>query len=91
MHNGAIGPFNSFRGDLTSTTFEQTETVEEDDGMHMSMFEQDSLHLRGEFTGTFNDWQTLVGLEFRDTELTAAPFTHEDEDDERRARLFAEH
>ena len=37
----------------------------------MSMFEQDSLHLRGEFTGIFNDWQTLVGFEFRDTELTA--------------------
>ena len=72
MHNGAIGPFNGFRGDLTSTTFEQTETADE-----VSEFEQDSLHLRGEFTGAFNDWQTLVGLEFRDTELTAPD--HEDE------------
>ena len=31
-HNGPIGPFNGFRGDLTSTTFEQTETVEEEEG-----------------------------------------------------------
>ena len=45
MHNGAIGPFNSFRADLTSTTFEQTETVEEDGEMHMSMFEQDGYAL----------------------------------------------
>ena len=79
MHNGAIGPFNSFRADLTSTTFEQTETAEEDGEMHMSMFEQDSMHLRGEFTGALNDWQTLVGLEFRDTELTSPH--HEEEAD----------
>jgi iron complex outermembrane receptor protein len=81
MHNGPIGPFNGFRGDLTSTTFEQTETVEEEDELHMSMFEQDSLHLRGEFTGAFNDWQTLVGLEFRDVELTAPHHEEEGEDD----------
>ena len=81
MHNGSIGPFNGFRGDLTSTTFEQTETVEEEDELHMSMFEQDSLHLRGEFTGAFNDWQTLVGLEFRDVELTAPHHEEEGEDD----------
>ena len=47
----------------------------------MSMFEQDSLHLRGEFTGIFNDWQTLVGLEYRDIDLTA-PHEHGDEDDD---------
>ena len=72
MHNGAIGPFNGLRGDLTSTTLEQTETADE-----VSEFEQDSLHLRGEFTGAFNDWQMLVGLEFRDTKLTAPE--HEEE------------
>ena len=55
-HNGAIGPFNGFRADLTSTTFEQTETVEEEDGCgrFSRLFDQDSLHLRGEFTGSFN-------------------------------------
>ena len=37
------------------------------------------MHLRGEFTGAFNDWQTLVGLEIRDTELTAPH--HEEEAD----------
>ena len=75
MHNGAFGPFNSFRGDLTSTTFEQTETADE-----VSEFEQDSLHLRGEFTGALNDWQTMVGLEFRDNELTAPEHEEENAD-----------
>ena len=79
MHNGAIGPFSGFRADLTSTTFEQTETVEEEDETEVSEFEQDSLHLRGEFTGAFNDWQTLVGLELREIELTAPEHGHEDE------------
>ena len=79
MHNGAIGPFSGFRADLTSTTFEQTETVEEEDETEISEFEQDSLHLRGEFTGTFNGWQTLVGLELREIELTAPEHGHEDE------------
>ena len=78
MHNGAIGPFNGFRGDLTSTTFEQTETIEEEGELEMSMFDQDSLHLRGEFTGAFGDWQTLVGLEYRDIELTAPDHDHEE-------------
>ena len=78
MHKGKIGPFNSFRGDLTTTTYEQTETVEENNEMHSSVLEQDSLHLRSEFTGAFNDWQTLVGLEFRDTEMVAPH--HEEED-----------
>ena len=89
MHNGAIGPFNSFSADLTSTTFEQTETVEEEDGIERSEFEQDSLHLRGEFTGDFNDWQTLVGLEYRDTDLTAPDHEHEDEDGGKRMRKRA--
>lgn len=79
-HNGAVGPFNSFRADLTSTAFEQTETVEEEDGIERSEFEQDSLHLRGEFTGIFNDWNTLVGLEYRDIDLTAPDHEHGDED-----------
>lgn len=80
VHNGAIGPFNGFRGDLTSTTFEQTETVEEEDETETSEFEQDSLHLRGEFTGDFSGWQTLVGLELRDTELTSPDHDHESDD-----------
>lgn len=80
MHNRPIGPFNGFRADLTSTSYEQNETVEEEGTPESSAFEQDSLHLRGEFTGSFNDWQTLVGLELRDTELTAP--THDHEEDE---------
>ena len=82
IHNIQIGPFNGFRGDLTSTTFEQTETVvEEEDGQDVeetTEFEQDSLHLRGEFTGAFNNWQTLVGLEFRNIELTSPEHDHDD-------------
>lgn len=78
MHNGAFGLFNGFRGDLTSTSFEQSEAVEEDGELEMSMFDQDSLHLRGEFTGAFGDWQTLVGLEYRDIELTAPDHDHEE-------------
>ena len=82
MHNGAIGPFSRFRADLTSTTFEQTETVQEESGPEISEFEQDSLHLRGEFTGDFSGWQTLVGLEYRDTDLTAPDHDHDDESDD---------
>ena len=80
-HNGAVGPFNGIRADLTSTAFEQTEIVEEEDGIERSEFEQDSLHLRGEFSGIFKDWNTLVGLEYRDIDLTAPDHDHGDEDD----------
>ena len=59
---------------LTSTTFEQTEAVEEEeDGVDVLVntnFDQDTLHLRSEFTGSFADWQTLVGFEFREIDLT---------------------
>lgn len=81
-HNGAVGPFNGFRADLTSIAFEQTETVEEEDGIERSEFEQDSLHLRGEFTGIFNDWNTLVGLEYRDIDLTVPDHDHGNDDSE---------
>ena len=53
---------------------------EEEDDTETSEFEQDSLHLRGEFTGDFSGWQTLVGLEFSDTELTAPDHDHESDD-----------
>ena len=85
-HNGPVGPFNGFRADLTSTTFEQTETVEEEengvDVLVNTNFDQDALHLRGEFTGSFADWQTLVGVEFRENELTAAVIHAEEEEEE---------
>ncbi|MCH1542201.1 MAG: TonB-dependent receptor [Alphaproteobacteria bacterium] len=85
-HNGAIGPFSGFRADLTSTSFEQTESVEEEENNQPVMvntnFDQDSLHLRTEFTGSYADWQTLVGLEFREAELTAIVAHAEGDDDD---------
>jgi len=85
-HNGPVGPFNGFRADLTSTTFEQTEAVEEEeDGVDVLVntnFDQDTLHLRSEFTGSFADWQTLVGFEFRESELSAAVIHAEEEEEE---------
>ena len=75
-HNQAIGPFDGFRADASISSLEQSETADE-----TTAFEQDSLHLRGEFTGVFNDWQTLVGLEYRDTELTAPEEEHHEEDE----------
>ena len=85
-HNGPVGPFNGFRADLSSTTFEQTETVEEEengvDVLVNTNFDQDTLHLRSEFTGSFADWQTLAGVEFRESELTAAVIHAEEEEEE---------
>ena len=66
MHNVAVGPFNALRGDATFTTLEQTEF----EGDATTPFEQDGFHLRGEATGQFSDWQTLIGLEYRNSELT---------------------
>ena len=72
-HNAAVGPFRALRADATITSLELTEF----EGDETTPFEQDSLHLRGEGVGQWGDWQTLIGLEFRDTELT----TEGDDDD----------
>ena len=94
-HNGPVGPFNGFRADLTSTTFEQTEAVEEEeDGVDVLVntnFDQDTLHLRSEFTGSFADWQTLVGFEFRESELSAAVIHAEEEEEEEEEEEGHEH
>ena len=83
--NGAIGPFSGFRADLSATSFEQSETVEEEHEGQAELvttnFDQDSVHMRGEFSGSFNDWQALVGFEFRDIEFSAAA-AHDEEYDE---------
>lgn len=70
-HNGAIGPFSGLRADLAATSFEQTETVEEEGSLESTQFDKDSLHFRAEVVGSFSDWQTLVGLEYRDDEFSS--------------------
>ncbi|MCH1568082.1 MAG: TonB-dependent receptor [Alphaproteobacteria bacterium] len=72
IHNLSGNRFDMLQADLTIGAFEQTEGETE--------FEQDSMHLRTELSGERNGWQTLVGFEFRDNELTAT--THEDEDED---------
>ena len=57
--------FNSLQSDLTITEFEQ----EEGDADEGVIFDQDSLQLRVEAAGSTGDWQTLVGLEYRENEL----------------------
>ncbi|MGB2207840.1 MAG: TonB-dependent receptor [Parvibaculales bacterium] len=78
MHNVAVGPFNALRGDATFTTLEQTEF----EGDETTPFEQDGFHLRGEATGQFSDWQTLIGLEYRNSELTTESEEHHDDESE---------
>jgi iron complex outermembrane receptor protein len=84
MHTPSSGMFKTLQADLVVSSLEQEELGGEHGG---TKFEQDTLHLRGEATTSFNDWNTLLGLEYRDAELDAsnapnAEEPHHDEDDE---------
>lgn len=77
MHNGAIWIFDSLQADLTFSTLDQTEFEGAEAG---TVFDQDSLHLRTEGKAEINDWQTLIGFEYRDAELETTAAEHEGEE-----------
>ena len=68
-HNLGGGLFNRLRADVSVAALEQDELA---DGAAETEFEQDLTQIRVEAAGTFGDWNTLVGVDLRDIELTAA-------------------
>ena len=68
-HKLSAGSFDSLIVDLTSSALEQAELA---DGATETDFEQDATNLRVEADGTFGEWNTLVGFDYRTRELTTA-------------------